>query len=80
MCSERCGYCGMCSEAWERPPVEDLRRCDTCTVAMHWTDRGGKGPIRIVGLGEFCSDRCATEASDQHALAVGGRHESQQSK
>ena len=40
---------------------------------MHWTDRGYRGPIRIVCLGEFCSDGCATEASEQHALALRSR-------
>lgn len=70
-CSSACGFCGRCTEAWEqRPESEDLRRCDSCGVPMHWTDRGGRGPIRIVSVGEFCSDRCATEGSQQHARSM----------
>jgi hypothetical protein len=73
-CSSACGYCGRCTEAWEQAPEqEDIRRCDTCGVPMHWTDRGGLGPIRIVSLGEFCSTRCADTASEQHALALQAR-------
>lgn len=70
-CSSACGWCGRCTEAWEHPiAVDDFRRCDTCGVALHWTDRGGRGPIQIVCLGEFCSDRCANDASEQHARAM----------
>jgi len=76
-CTSACGYCGRCTESWERPvssrPTGDFRRCDICTVPLHWTDRGGRGPIRIVCLGEFCSERCATEASEQHARALQSR-------
>ena len=74
-CSAACGWCGRCTGAWEfqSAAVDELRRCDTCGAPMHWTDRGGRGPIRIVCLGEFCSERCADEASEQHALALGTR-------
>jgi hypothetical protein len=75
-CTSACGYCGRCTtgrESREEPYVEDIRRCDGCGTVMHWTDRGYRGPIRIVCLGEFCSDGCATEASEQHALALRSR-------
>lgn len=62
-CGAGCGHCGACSLASEREPdVDALRRCGSCDVPMHWTDRGGMGPIRIPGLGEFCSDGCAADA------------------
>lgn len=64
------GYIGRSTGPRREPAVDDLRRCDHCTVVLHWTDRGGRGPIRIVCLGEFCSDRCANEASEQHARAL----------
>lgn len=40
------------------PDGSVLRRCEHCTVVLHWTDRGGRGPIRIFGVGDFCSERC----------------------
>jgi len=70
-CSSACGYCGRCTDAWERPLLsDDLPHCDTCGVSMPWTIRQYQGPIRIVLLGDFCSERCANEASEQHARAM----------
>lgn len=48
------------------PDVSELRRCDTCTAPMHWTDRKGLGPIHLIGVGWFCSDRCADLGSERH--------------
>lgn len=80
-CSSACGWCGRCTDAWEqRPEQEEIRRCDICGAPLHWTDRHGLGPIRIVCLGEFCSDRCANEGSERHARALRTRQPSHDMK
>lgn len=45
-------------------------RCDSCGVTLHWTDNRGTGPIRLVGLGAFCSARCVDDAVERHAHAM----------
>jgi hypothetical protein len=47
-----------------------IEQCDTCGVRLHWTDNEGRGPIRLVGLGAFCSAGCADVASEQHAFVM----------
>jgi hypothetical protein len=52
------------------PYVEPVRCCSSCGIMIHWTDRGGRGPIRLQGVGEFCTERCADAGSLQHEAAM----------
>lgn len=54
-CTAACGYCGRCTEWWERrEPDEPTATCDEC----------GKTDVRVTlaGLGGFCSRTCADKA------------------
>lgn len=58
------GYIGRSTGPRRPPDPEGRRRCSHCTVLVHWTDRGGRGPIRVAGVGEFCSERCQQAAQE----------------
>lgn len=63
-CSERCSWCGRCSEAWEHEndPVA-WAFCDECGADV-------RHPISIACLGLFCSPPCADRASEKHATVM----------
>lgn len=47
--------------------------CDICGMPLHWTMRHGLGPVRIVSVGEFCSDACANQGCLKHEAAMSKR-------
>lgn len=64
-CTDRCGHCGRCSEAWEQGPEPTAYAfCDLCgRDILH-------GAVSLAGLGVFCNRDCATAASLAHAASM----------
>lgn len=56
-CGAGCGYCGMCTAAWEREPSAF---CDTCGEPL--TDGA-----QHLTVGAFCGARCVDEFEGERA-------------
>jgi hypothetical protein len=72
LCGPGCGYCGMCTAAWERdeaPELDELEPpavCDACGASL------AQKSINY-GFGAFCSEACAAPAERAFAERMARR-------